>query len=407
MANECLFQYSEEQFLQLESEITLLKRQNKILDEKIESIDILRKKLKIYQAEHDNQEIKSTRHLNQKIEQFKRANGKSIERFNYLETVGKQRLELAMTDSNRGILSVFSKDERKSFHFLRQTLQKLFDLEREIEIILEENQKIENDHGKIMKEKITPLLVQLRESQTKYKDYVKEVKQNNDKLNFLRIEWTNQLIVRKCLPYAIENHVHINNEHDGDIDGYDELLEKCILDYADTMVYSGIMAPLCTNQQCDGVEIGNSCNCGRNKNIWFTTVKPEYGNYIEVKDTFFLPELDRQLVYLIERDSSIDEYIAYADEHDILYANYDELFIECNTYHYNFLCSLFFIPCEEFPTSYSSDDEHSVDCVFWPQGNDWHCECGRGDFVFEFNDFDPREFSITETKPGGYLRNGN
>ena len=170
------------------------------------------------------------------------------------------------------------------------------------------------------------------------------------------------------------------------------------------------MNPLCSNTECNGIKIGYSCNCGENKNIWFTTQKPnKYTEYITIEDNVFIPESQYPLGYLIERDCSIQEYSDYAQDNEILYDNYTDMFIECNQHHYEFLFSTYCIPCSEFPekTYYNSDDEHSEDCFYDINSDGWHCDCGRAKYIFEEEDFDPLNHSIKKTYIEGVLMNDN
>ena len=450
MTNMCLFQYSQEQFSELKNKIDFLKRENEDLTKKINFINDLKEQVKNLKAEYASMKIKVTTTLTNIIKKIREDHCEVIVNFNNLENIGKQRLELVPIDPSRNILSIFTPSERKSYLKYKRTLQKLFDLEYELEIIFKENEEIENNKIIFMKEKITPLLDKLTNSEDEYNDFIKALIINNDNMTILKTDWINQLIIQVCLPYAIRNNIYINgisgkdeddyeddNEDDGvdeyeyeyedegeyedkdeyegeyedeDEDdvivGYEELLDKCIIHYANSMSYHGIMSPLCANEECDGIYIGNTCNCGMNKNIWFTTKKPDSGNFIEIKDTFFVPEANRQLGYLVERDSSIDEYIEYADKNDLTYDNFDELFIKCNNHHYNILCKNFYIPHAEFPQTslFRSYVQHTFMCVFCPEDGTSRCKCRRQQLVYNYYIFNPRNHSIKVQRPAGYLQ---
>lgn len=414
--SECLYQFSEINFNKLRNDIDTIEEENKILKENEHSFQNLSTTIQNLREEYANFKIENIKDMQTQLDKLKRQNKGNIDRLASIESNAKQKLEKTSTYSEtRGILAVMNKEERKSYHNLKTfSLREIFQLEEKIQMTLKKNQKIESDREKFKVDNLDPIICKYNNMRHQRSNNLEILERNNNRLEILRTEWINQLIIRKCLPYAKDNNIYINdgkdeNEDDNEIDGYDELLEKCILHYADDLVFSGDMTQLCNNPECNGVEIGLSCNCGRNQNIWFTTVKPQkYEKFITVIDTFFLPEINRPIGYLILRDSSSDEYIDYAEENSLGCNNYDDLFIECNIHHYNFLLSSHCIPCNEFPKSYGyDDDKHSIGCVFYPNGGNWHCRCGRGDFVFEYDDFNPRKHSIKCIQPAGYLRNAN
>ena len=169
------------------------------------------------------------------------------------------------------------------------------------------------------------------------------------------------------------------------------------------------MYPLCLNEECSGVNISYPCQCGQNKNIWFTLNKPKpYENYITVSDFEVFPELNEPLGYLVTRDCSIDDYLEYAEKHKIYYYNYTDLFISVNMHHHDVLRETYCVPCEDYPknyNSYDSDNECYEDCYFDINSDEWTCSCGHRQFVWEDEDFDPMKHSLLHTKPCGTLRN--
>ncbi len=169
------------------------------------------------------------------------------------------------------------------------------------------------------------------------------------------------------------------------------------------------MSPLCMNEECDGVDIGYSCKCGKNKNIWFTLTKPKpYEDYITVGDMELFPEFNDILGYLVSRDHSIDEYLEYAKEHNIYYYNYTDLFVSVNDHHHDMLRATYCVPCDEYPKNYKnydSDNECDEDCSFDINSDEWTCSCGNRQFVWEDSNFNPMTHSLLNTKPEGSLRN--
>lgn len=408
---EFLFEYSEEKFLQLEEDIQKLKDENQKLDEQIKSYKDLVNEIKIYENELNTMKIKDTSSLESSIKILRERYTFEIRALRCLEVEAKKIQDTTSKYSeNRGILSLLSKSDRKKYHQYTDCLKQLFDLETKYKITLEENEKIKNNKVTFQKEKLRPLYQQEDKLSKQYKKNLEEKKKNKNTLSILNLEMSNQLIVKKYLPYAQSNNILVNKEDDDkDEDYYEDnkndyqsLKNKCIHHYANTLVYLGNMSPLCDNVDCDGIILGNSCNCGKNKNIWFTTLCPqEYESYIVVKDTVFFPESDNPLGYLIEKEYSIKEYIEYAEENDIKYNNYDEMIIKCNIFHYNFLSGSYVIFSDEYP---DNGYDHDEGCCFrvWENGR---CECGKGSFVFEYDEFNPRDYDIKVERLNGYLRN--
>jgi hypothetical protein len=346
----------------------------------------------------------TTRDLIEKIYRLEKEYSRLLSRKRYfLEELKIREKAFEKYSDKRGYL--LTKAERKEKDDIDRQLYPLTKLEDELNI---KNKKNEATTAAI--EEIEQLnrhiAVEIRKQSKENSTLLPHIETTKTKLQYLQTFQRNQLILKKCIPIIEEKQISIDDDDD-----YEDIKNKCILDYADNLKYEGSMHPLCLNEECTGVNIGHPCQCGQNKNIWFTLHKPKsYENYITVKDFELLPELNEPLGYLITRDCSIDDYLEYAEEHEITYYNFNDLFISVNTHHHDTLRETYCVTCDEYPKNYNnydsdSDNECYEDCYFDINSNSWTCSCGNRQFVWEDDKFDPMSHSLLNTKPEGSLRN--
>ena len=325
-----------------------------------------------------------------------------IARRNYFSMEFEKRtLAIEKYSDNRGF--VLTKAERKERYSVDLQLAPLTKLEEEL--------KLKNKINEAIKTQINDLeminrqhAVKLRKQSESNKTLLEHIETIKNKLQYLQTFQKNQLTLKKCLSLIKEKHIFIDEEDD-----YEDIKNKCVLNYVDTLKYRGKMFPLCINEECDGVDIGYSCRCGKNKNIWFTLEKPKsYDDFIPIADMELFPEFNDLLGYLITRDNSIDEYLKYAKENNIYYYNYTDLFVSVNDHHHDMLKATYCIPCDEYPKNYGNyDSDNACDeyCYFDINSDVWTCSCGNRQFVWEDEDFNPMTHSLLNTKPEGSLRN--
>lgn len=344
----------------------------------------------------------TTRDLIEKIYQEEKKYSRLLSRRRYfldeLEIRGKA---IEKYSDKRGYL--LTKAERKEKDDIERQLEPLTKLKNELDTKNKTNENIKKSISEL--EQVNRgLIVKFKELSTDSKILLSQIETIKSKLHYLQTFQKNQLLLKKCIPIIKEKHISIDDEDD-----YDDVKNKCILHYADSLKYEGPMYPLCLNETCSGVNIGYPCSCGENSNIWFTLNKPKlYENYITVEYNELFPELNQPLGYLVTRDCSIDKYLECADEHDIDYSNYNELFIEVNTHHHDMLRNTYCVPCKDYPKSYNnyeSDEECDENCYFDINSGGWICDCGHRQFVWDDHEFDPMKHSILNTIPEGSLRN--
>lgn len=356
------------------------------------------------QIEALSKQLVPTGDLSAKIENLKRTKWIKhlITRRNYFSSEFEKRtLAIEKYSDKRGF--VLTKEERLERYNVDLQLVSLTKLEEELNYINNKNTAIKTQISEL--EKINRPLAGKLQKQSKDNDALSvHIKTIKNKLQYLQTFQKNQLILKKCLSLINEKNISIDEEDD-----YEDIKNKCVLEYTDTLKYRGKMSPLCMNEECDGVDIGYSCKCGKNKNIWFTLTKPKpYEDYITVGDMELFPEFNDPLGYLVTRDNSIDEYLEYAKEYNIYYYNYTDLFVSVNNHHHDMLRETYCVPCDEYPKNYKnydSDNECDEDCSFNINSDDWTCSCGNRQFVWEDGKFDPMTHSLLNTQPEGSLRN--
>jgi len=390
---------TDEKKVELENDISDIKNEIKELESEIKIYSDLRKEMKEKKKLEYIDDSKLQKDI--KIYTTNRFYQDEIKRFDKLLAIEESRLsDIEKYTDRRGF--VLTKDERKDKTYLQNRLQKYFELNKQIDNILKENNKIRSINDNINKE-VGQLTRKLIENNKKYESDKLELSTKNNKLQRLLSFYNNQLILKTFIPYITEKNININDDDD-----YEDIRDKCILHYSDSLIYTGNMKPLCLNSECTGIKIGYSCNCGQNNNIWFTVKKPDnHTKYIIIKDDIFLPELERPLGYLIDRNVSIEYYKEYSKDNDIIYDNYYNLFIKANINHNEFLMSSYCVPCDEYPKHqyYDEDNECDEDCFFQISSESFYCDCGQRQLVWEEEEFNPEKSSIFETRPNGYLRN--
>ena len=390
---------TDEKMIELENDISDIKNEIKELESEIKKYSDLEKEIKEKKKLEYIDDSKLQRDI--KIYKTNIYYQDEIKRFEKLLAIEESRLsDIEKYTDRRGFL--LTKDERKDKAYLQNRLQKYFELNKQIDNILKENSKIRSINDNINKE-INQLTRQLNQNNKKYESDKLELLTKNNKLQRLLSFYDNQLILKTFIPYITEKNIDINDD-----DEYEDVRYKCILDYSDNLKYTGNMEALCLNTECTGINIGYSCNCGQNKNIWFTVKKPDnHTKYIIIKDNIFLPESERPLGYLIDRNVSIEDYKEYSKEYDIEYKNYYDLFIKANINHNEFLMSSYCVPCDEYPKHqyYDEDNECDEDCFFQISSDSYYCDCGKRQLVWDEEEFNPEKSSIFETIPMGYLRN--
>lgn len=344
----------------------------------------------------------TTRDLIEQIYRVEKNYSRLISKRNYfLNELKIREKTFEKYSDKRGYL--LTKAERKEKDSIDRELYPLTKLEDELTVKNQTNETIKKSINEL--EQINKnFAVEIRKQSTDNQTLLLRIKTLKTELQYLKTLQRNQLILKKCLPIIQEKHILIDDDDD-----YDDVKNKCILKYSDTLKYEGPMYPLCSNETCSGVNLGYSCMCGQNKNIWFMLNKPKsYDDYITVEDFELFPELNQPLGYLISGDCSIDDYLKYANENNIHYNNNTELFIEVNTHHHDMLRETYCVPCYDYPKNYNnydSDNECYGDCYFDINSDSWTCSCGNRQFVWDDKKFDPMKHSILNTKPEGMLRN--
>ena len=348
-----------------------------------------------------NKQLINTRNLTSAISELNKKLKFLISKRNYfVDELEKRSNAIEKYSDKRGYL--LTKEERKEKDNLDLQLAPLIKLENELLNATNKNNEIDNNIKELEK-KNWELALKLQRDVNENKTILLQIESENNKLNILKLYQKNQNILKKCIPYIKEKDIIINDDDD-----YEDIKNKCILDYADDLVYTGTMTPLCSNVECTGVTIGEPCNCKQNNNIWFTVNKPDkHEKYITVDDDVFFPESTQPLGYLINRDCSIDDYTDYSNKYDIWYDNYTDLFILVNTHHHDTLRERYCVLSKDYPkdnNNYNPNYKCDDHCYYYINSNSWTCMCGKRQFVWEDENFDPMNHSLLKTMPNGYLR---